>query len=190
MIFLILAPFVAFAMLMLVTSASVSLFSAGAIALAIIGYDLFRGASIKMLMAGSTVLFASLGCYDIFSNGHWSGIAVRAAVDSGALAIALFSIAIRVPFTLQYARENVDLATRQMPGFMRANYIITLAWTGAFVLMLLSDLLMILWPNLPLWVGVAIAFAARNSAVYFTRWYPKHRRAMRESSGLGTAVES
>jgi hypothetical protein len=32
-------------------------------------------------------------------------------------------------------------------------------------------------PSLPLWVGIAIAFAARNSAVYFTRWYPQYRRA-------------
>jgi hypothetical protein len=32
-------------------------------------------------------------------------------------------------------------------------------------------------PSLPLWSGLVIAFAARNSAVYFTKWYPKRQRA-------------
>jgi hypothetical protein len=32
-------------------------------------------------------------------------------------------------------------------------------------------------PNLPLWSGLLIAFAARNSAVYFTKWYPHYRKA-------------
>jgi hypothetical protein len=176
-IFLILAPFGAYAMLMLVASAAVSLFAAAGLALAIVVYDLWRGASVKLLMAGSMVLFAALGGYDVISHGNWSSVAVRLAVDGGVLAIALVSIAIRLPFTLQYARENVDRETAGLPGFLRANYIITWAWTAAFVLMLVADILMIYLPSLPLWVGVAIAFAARNSAVYFTRWYPKYRRA-------------
>ena len=52
-IFLILAPFGSFALLMLVTSAEISLFTAAAICLAVIGIDLYRGRSIKMLGAGS-----------------------------------------------------------------------------------------------------------------------------------------
>jgi hypothetical protein len=63
-----------------------------------------------------------------------------------------------------------------MPGFVRANYIITAAWTVAFMLMLLANVLMIYVPGLPLWSGLAIAFAARNTALYFTRWYPEYRR--------------
>ena len=93
------------------------------------------------------------------------------------LAIALMSLAIRRPFTLQYALEVVDAETAKLPGFMRANYIITWAWTGAFVLMMAANVLMIYVPGLPLWSGLAIVFAARNSAVYFTKWYPEHRRA-------------
>ena len=62
-IFLILAPYGAFAILMLMTSTAVSLFAAAAICLAVIAYDVFRGRSIKMLGAGSAILFAALGCY-------------------------------------------------------------------------------------------------------------------------------
>jgi hypothetical protein len=31
-------------------------------------------------------------------------------------------------------------------------------------------------PGLPIWLSLAIAFAARNSALYFTKWYPEYRR--------------
>lgn len=176
-VFLILAPFAVFAMLMVATSAAVSLFATAALCLALVGYDVLRGASVKILMAGAVLVFGALGCYVTLIDGHWSGVAVRLAVDGGFLAIALLSMAFRLPFTLQYAREVVDHETMLLPGFMRANYIITAAWTGAILLMLIADIMMIYLPGLPLWIGLAIAFAARNSAVYFTRWYPQYRRA-------------
>jgi hypothetical protein len=174
--FLILLPFGAFATLMLVTSTAISLFAGAALALGVVVWDILRGGSLKMLAAGSVLLFTALGAYIALVDGHWSGVAVRLAVDAGVLAIALMSLAIRLPFTLQYAREKVDAETAQLPGFVRANYIITWAWTGAFVLMLVADMLLIYLPGLPLWIGFAVAFAARNSAVAFTNWYPQYRR--------------
>src|ERR1700675_1624627 len=176
-IFLILAPYGAFATLMLVTSAAVSLFASAAICLMVMAYDIFRGGSIEMLGAGSVIVFAALGAYVTLVDTNLSSSAVKLAVDAGVFAISLASLVIRQPFTLQYAREAVDAETAQLPGFMRANYIITWAWTGAFLLMMIANVLMIYVPGLPLWSGVAIAFAARNSAVYFTKWYPRYRRA-------------
>jgi intracellular septation protein A len=176
-IFLILAPFGAFALLMLVTSASVSLFVSAAICLAVVAYDLLRGRSIKMLGAGSVVLFGVLGCYVTLVDPGVSTSAIKLTVDAGVFAISLASIAFRFPFTLQYAREVVDPETAKLPGFMKANYIITWAWTGAFLAMMAANVLMIYSPSLPLWSGLAIAFAARNSATYFTKWYPEYRKA-------------
>ena len=176
-IFLILAPYAAFATLMLVTSAAMSLFASAAICLMVMAYDAFRGRSIKMLGAGSVIVFTALGATITLVDIGLSGSAVKLAVDAGVLAISLVSLAIRQPFTLQYAREMVDAETAQLPGFIRANYIITWAWTGAFLLMMIANVLMIYVPGLPLWFGIAIVFAARNSAVYFTKWYPEHRKA-------------
>lgn len=175
--FLIIAPFGAFAMMMMVASVAISLFAAAALSLGIVVWDVIRGGSLKMLAAGSVLIFAALGCYITLIDGNWSPTAVRLAVDGGVLAIALLSLAIRLPFTLQYAREMVDAETTKQPGFVKANYILTWAWTGAFVLMLVADMLMIYMPSLPLWIGFAVAFAARNSAVAFTKWYPQYRRA-------------
>src|SRR6266571_2309635 len=111
-IFLILAPYGAFATLMLVTSAAVTLFASAAIGMMVMAYDALRGRAIKVLGAG-------------------------------VFAISLTSLAIRKPFTLQYAREMVDAETAQLPGFLRANYIITWAWTAAFLLMMIANVLMI-----------------------------------------------
>jgi hypothetical protein len=176
-IFLILAPFGSFTLLMLVTSTAISLFAAAAICLAIIVYDIVRGRSVKMLGAGSVLLFGALGGYVILVDPEMSSSAVKLAIDAGVLAIALASIALRFPFTLQYALEAVDAETAGLPGFMRANYIITWAWTGAFAAMMAANLLMLIEPSLPLWSGIAIVFAARNSAAYFTKWYPQYRKA-------------
>jgi hypothetical protein len=43
--------------------------------------------------------------------------------------------------------------------------------------MIAGNVLMIYVPGLPLWSGLVIALAARNSAAYFTTWYPQYRRA-------------
>jgi hypothetical protein len=176
-ILLILAPFGSFALLMLVTSAEISLFAAAAICLAVIGIDVYRGRSVKLLGAGCVVVFTGLGAYIALANPNLSHSAVKLVVDIGLLAISLTSLIIRKPFILQYALEVVDAETAQLPGFKKAIYIITWAWTGAFVLMIAGHVLMIYVPGLPFWSGLVIALAARNSAAYFTTWYPQYRKA-------------
>lgn len=176
-IFLILAPYGVFSILMLTTSAATSLFASAAICLMVIAYDMVRGHQLKMLGAGSAILFAALGAYLTLVDSGLSSSAVKLTVDIGVLAISLFSLAIRKPFTLQYAREMVDAETAVLPGFLKSNYILTWAWTACFLLMMIANILMIYVPGLPLWSGLAIAFAARNSALYFTKWYPQYRRA-------------
>jgi hypothetical protein len=189
-IFLILAPYGAFSTLMLVTSAAASLFASAVICLMVIAYDILRGRSIKVLGAGSAILFAALGLYLTLVDSGLSGSAVKLAVDAGVLAVSLASLALRRPFTLQYAREVVDADTAKLLGFLRANYVITSAWTAAFLLMLVANVLMIYVPGLPLWSGLMIAFAARNTAVYFTKWYPKHRREKLAKQALPGAMVS
>jgi hypothetical protein len=174
-IFLILAPYGAFAMLMLFASATVSLFAAAAICLAVIAFDLMRGLSIKILGVGSVITFAAVGLYVALVDQHLAIATVRFAVDTGIFLVSLGSILARHPFTLQYAREVVDARTMQQPNFLRVNYIITWAWTIAALLMMVGNIAILYVPSLPLWTGLLIAFAARNSAVLFTKWYPHYR---------------
>lgn len=176
-IFLVLLPFGVFSALMLLAAADMALFAAAATGLAVIAYDRFRGRQLKMLGAGSVVLFLGLGAYLTLIDAGLSASAIRLTVDTGVLAIALVSLAIRHPFTLQYAREVVGPGTAVLPGFIKANYIITWAWTACMLLMMTGNVLMIYLPSLPLWAGLAITFAARSTAVYFTKWYPDYHKA-------------
>jgi hypothetical protein len=175
-IFLILAPYGVYAFLMLVTSATVSLVAAGAICLATIALDRARGRSLKILPLGTAILFAGIIAWLHLIDPALSDKAVKVAVDGGILAISLGSLLLRYPFTLQYALERVHPEIAAMPGFLRSNYIITGVWTASFLLMLLANAAVLYVPGLPIWLGLAVAFAARNSAVYFTRWYPARLR--------------
>ena len=189
-IFLILAPYGAFASLMLLTSAKASVFAAAAIGVAVIALDFIRGRSLKWLGAGSAVLFAALGLYLMLIDPTLGNSAVKLSVDTGIFAISLTSMLIGRPITLQYAREAVAAETAAMPGFLRANYIITAAWTGAALVMIVANLAMLYVPGLPLWLGLAIALAARNSAVYFTKWYPQYRKVKYGTAPAGAVPSS
>jgi len=189
-VLLILAPFGAFTLLMLVTSATVSLFAAAAIGLAVVALDAARGRSIKILGAGAAVAFAAIGSYLVLVDPSLSSSAVKIAVDGAILVIALGSMLLRYPFSLQYALEEVAAETAAMPGFLHANYAITAAWALATILMMAGNLLMIYLPGLPFWTGLAIAFGARNSALYFTRWYPEYRKAKDGSHEPGALTET
>src|SRR6516225_233953 len=102
-IFLILAPYGVYGFLMLVTSATVSVFAASAICLGTIAIDIARGRSVKILAAGSAILFAGIGLYLVLINPALSGLAVKVSVDVGIFIISLGSMLVRRPFTLQYA---------------------------------------------------------------------------------------
>ncbi len=176
-IFLILAPYGAFTVLMLATSATPSLLAASAVCLATIAVDRVRGRSVKILPASSAILFTGIAAYLAMIDPSLSDKAVRLAVDIGIFAVSLGSMLVGRPFTMQYAVESVPAEIAAMPGFSRANYVITAAWTAATLLMLLANAAILYVPGLPIWLGLAVAFAARNSAVFFTKWYSAHRRA-------------
>ena len=175
-IFLILAPYGAYTFLMLVTSATISVFAASAICLATITVDIARGRSVKILAMGSAIVFAAIGLYLALIDPKLGTLGVKLSVDIGIFVISLGSMLVRHPFTLQYAVETVPAETAAMPGFLTANYVITGAWTAAALLMMAANIALLYLPGLPLWSGIAVAFAARNSAIYFTKWYPEYRQ--------------
>jgi hypothetical protein len=174
-IFLILAPYGVYTFLMFMTSATVSVFAGAAICVATIAIDVARGRSVKILAAGSAILFAGIGLF-LALHPTLSALGVRLSVDVGIFVISLGSMLARRPFTLQYAIESVPAETAAMPGFLTANYIITAAWTIAALLMMAANIVLLYFPGLPVWSGLAVAFAARNSAIYFTKWYPEYRQ--------------
>ncbi len=86
-------------------------------------------------------------------------------------------MALQRPFTLQYARESVGKEHWSSPEFIRANYVITAVWAGAFAIMVLADLILLYRPDLPPRVGIIATILALVGAIKFTGWYPDRDRA-------------
>lgn len=90
--------------------------------------------------------------------------------------IALGSIAVRKPFTVQYAHETIAPEHWQTERFMRLNYQVTWIWTGAFALTALVGWL----GDGPLdqpdnvWTNWLVQIAALILALRFTEWYPDY----------------
>jgi hypothetical protein len=135
------------------------------------------GRSPKVLEIGTVILFAGLALYAILANPTWSIFAVRLRVDLGLLLIVIVSMALRRPFTLQYARESVPREFWDNPEFIRTNYVITAVWALAFIVMVIADLLLLYVPSLPPRVGIIATIAALVAAVKFTQWYPERAKA-------------
>ncbi|MEW6640223.1 MAG: hypothetical protein AB1586_06935 [Pseudomonadota bacterium] len=182
------SPFIVFAVLMRLATAPVALFAGAAIALVLVLRELASGKSVKVLEAGTAVLFGALGLYVTVVPSAWSILGVRLAVDAGLFAIVLTSIAIRLPFTLQYAREQVSPDIAALPAFVTVNTVITWGWAGAFAVMVLADIVMLYLPQVPLWVGIALTIAAFAGAVWFTRWYPARMRARALAAGINVGA--
>src|ERR1700754_163481 len=96
-IFLILAPYGAFALLMLVSSAGVSLLAGAGVCGAVIALDAARGRSTKILGAGSAILFAGVGGYLIVVDPALGKPTVKLLIDAGMFLVALGSMLLRHP---------------------------------------------------------------------------------------------
>lgn len=119
-------------------------------------------------------MFGGLAFYAIVAQPTWSVIGVRLCVDTGLLVIVLASLAVRRPFTLQYAREQVAPEFWSSPQFIRTNYVLTAAWGLAFLVMVAAELALLYSSNLPRRIGIIAIVLALWSAVKFTGWYPKY----------------
>lgn len=106
---------------------------------------------------------------------------VRLVVDAGLLLIVVLSIAIRRPFTLQYAREEVPQALWTSPEFIRTNDVITSVWALAFGVLVAADVVLLTMPDLPPQFGIIATVLALVGAIKFTGWYPNRRRAVTEA---------
>jgi hypothetical protein len=176
------APFVAFALVDRLIGSTPGLLAGAIVAAALLVRDwLTPGRNLKILEIGTTLLFAGLTLYAAARKPDWSVIGVRLLVDGGLLLIVLVSIAVRRPFTLQYAREQVSPEVAVRPEFIRANYVITAVWALAFLVMVIAELALLTVPGMPRGVGILAIVLALVGAVKFTGWYPEHLRRVGDS---------
>ena len=176
------APFIAFAAIDRLVGPMEGMLAGFAVSAALLIRDWGQGRAPKVLEIGTAALFGVLGCYALLANPAWSLWGVRLVVDAGLLLIVLVSIAIRQPFTLQYARERVSEDMQASGEFIRTNYVITAVWALAFAIMVAADLVLTYMPDLPARFGIILTVLALVGAFKFTAYYPERRRAIAQSA--------
>lgn len=170
-----------------------------AIALLVLVVDRLRrpGTSVKILEVSDVVFFAALAIVGLFASAgtlHWLETYSGELSNFALVAIAFGSMAVREPFTVQYAREQVDRSLWKTHGFLHTNYVITAVWGLAFLVAaaagLVGDLVLRQPDNI--WTNWVIQIGAIIVALRFTEWYPPVVRERihggRPSRGSPTSV--
>ncbi|MBB3181500.1 hypothetical protein [Variovorax sp. Sphag1AA] len=183
------APFIAFAVLSRNVPVMLALAAAALVAIAQLLNDVVRHKrSIKILEVGTALLFGGLALIAWSRGGAWGIAEVRFWVDGGLFLIVAFSMLIRQPFTLQYARERVSPEIAAKPQFLRFNQILTGVWALAFLILTAADHVMAHMPEVPLWIGIAVSVGALAFAIWFTGWYPERQRRLAAAAQTAQAT--
>ncbi|MFJ3954050.1 hypothetical protein SLV14_006707 [Streptomyces sp. Je 1-4] len=163
-----------------------------AVALVIVGRIRRPGSSFKILEIADVVFFAVMAIIGILASPgayRWLENYAGEVANIALMAIALGSMACRVPFTLQYAREQVPREYWNEPRFLRTNYYITGAWGAAFAVAAIAGAYgdLVLRNSNNLWTGWIIQIGAIIAALQFTEWYPDvvRARSLRERNLRG-----
>jgi hypothetical protein len=174
------SPFVIFFVLMRV-SISLALWGAFAAAFVLCIRDFLRSGILRVLDAGSILLFGILAFYTGFIQ-TLSIPAVRFGVDGSLTLIIFITLIIRQPFTMQYAREQVPQDFWQTPLFVRANYMLTWVWAIAFLVTASADAAATFAPAMiSLTACIAAGMAAMLVAFVFT---VRYAALVRKEAGL------
>jgi hypothetical protein len=163
-------PFILFALLSRL-SVDLALWTAFAAAFIVTIRDFVESPSLRLLDSASLLLFALLALVRGF-DPTLSLAMVRFLSALVLLVVLAASLALRRPFSLEYARLDPKEAGWPEPLFLRVNYHVSLVWTAAFAAMAAADGALAFTQALPLYASIAISIAGLAAAVTFTLRYP------------------
>lgn len=144
--------------------------------------DIARGRSLKLLTVVDVIFFAGLLILVLLINPvgkAWLETWIGEISNITLVLIAAGSMLVRRPFTLQYAREQVDRKYWHLPTFLHTNYVITGVWAGAFLVSAVAGFYgdAVLQNSDNIWTGWVIQIGAIIVALQFSEWYPGVARA-------------
>jgi len=138
-----------------------------------------RAVDSQIIEIGSAVFFVGMTIWG-FTDPHTSLHPYAPAISSGILAlIAGTSIAVREPFTLAIAKQEVPQEQWGSPLFIRTGYILTSVWAASFVI---GCVLMIFLAHDPTPRIIVQVLAFAIPAVFTVR-YAAHVRAKAQAFG-------
>jgi hypothetical protein len=121
-----------------------------------------------------------IGFEDMWTVRHMGVLA------NSAMALATwYTVAVKRPFTMDYARDHTPPELWSHPTFLRTNLIITSAWSTCFTLNAVLAWHKMALHQLPDWGYEVISYALLLSCAILSTWYPAHLK--RQRAGQATA---
>ncbi len=165
------APFILFALLSRL-SADLALWVAFAAAFVVTIRDFVESPSLRLLDIGSLVLFGLLALVRGFLDPNLSLAAVRFIAELSLFLLLAIPLALKRPFSVDYARLDPKEAGWPQSLFLKVNYLVSGVWVVAFAVMAIADGAVTFAPELPLYASIAVSVVALAAAVTFTLRYP------------------
>jgi len=160
------------------------------IAVAFLAVDKLLGHSTKILAVVDVVAFGVFLVVVLTASPatlEWLELWFGELANILLVLVVAGSMVARVPFTIQYAKEQTDPAYWDSPVFLRINYLITGVWGLSFLVSAIAGFYgdLVLHDSNNVWTGWIIQVAATLVAVQFTVWYPDYATARAlESAGV------
>jgi hypothetical protein len=143
---------------------------------------------LKLLDVATVVFFAALSLAAVVTT-HRNVTELdkySQAISSGALGvIALASIVVRHPFTVDYAKEETPPSAWHTAVFQRINLVLTATWSAVFLVcaglgLLAEQNVTKGWRD---WLNWYVPIALIFLAFRFTKWYPEQVRSTEAQEG-------
>jgi len=158
----------------------VTALAAAAVASVVFGYRDLRS---RMLLSWANLLLFGFLLLVIGGLGIGWIVPFNSVVVYGSLAAVSFgSIVTGRPFTLQYAKQAIDRSFWESPVFIRANVVITGAWTAVFLAGFVLNVLALTGPLPGFFIAQLLSYGFIAAGILFTLWYPRYLRA---NQGMG-----
>jgi len=132
-----------------------------------------NGLKKKFIMSWVTlVFFVFMFISVVIFNNEWVRLHSWILSNSALAFIAWFSILIKRPFTLQYAKNSTSSDKWNHPIFWRINYIITAVWGVIFTIGIVSNVLRLYFSYLNPWVYELLTDGTVVFGIWFSAWFP------------------
>src|SRR6266702_4351478 len=150
------APFILFTILSRL-SPDLALWLAFAAAFVVTIRDFVESPSLRLLDAGSLVLFALLALGRGFLDPNLSLVEVRFIAEISLFALLGLPLVLKRPFSVDYARLDPREAGWPPTLFLQVNRLVSAAWVAAFAVMAAADGAVAFDTGLPLYASSAIS---------------------------------
>jgi len=165
-------PFLVFAVVSTTHGAFAGLL-AGAVVSAVLTVKAFRNKNeVRILEVGTLILFLVLAIYVKLQGQDLSIFIVKFWVDIGLFVVAVASMALRQPFTMQFAHDQIDAKYWGSPKFQRKNYVMTGVWALIFLVMAGVEAIVGFGSDLSVNMGTVLVLIVLGFGIWFTKWFP------------------